>query len=156
MIFWQRLRLVVQCLLHLHMSSLTFHSGTAISWDGDFNVQTENAIFSSVIDLVLNCGAFIYIGAWLPFASYNSPEVREWLIAVDLMINFELSSVLHPGGWSSYFFVSSPFAAFPLCLCYTDGFQTLLGGVRLFSLATLVRSLFCVVIGVVLKPELHC
>jgi NhaP-type Na+/H+ or K+/H+ antiporter len=49
--------------------------GTAVSWDGDFNIQTENAVFSSVIDLVLNCGAFIYIGAWLPFELYNSSEV---------------------------------------------------------------------------------
>ena len=80
------------------LSLLTLHSGTAISWDGDFNVQTKNAIFSSVIDLVLNCGAFIYIGAWLPFASYNSPEVCKGLSAVELILNFELSSILHPGG----------------------------------------------------------
>ena len=54
-------------------------SGTAVSWDGDFNVQTENAVFSTVIDLVFNCGAFIYIGAWLPFEAYNSSEVRNSL-----------------------------------------------------------------------------
>ncbi|KAF8519669.1 Sodium/hydrogen exchanger family-domain-containing protein [Gautieria morchelliformis] len=61
-----------------------FAAGTAISWDGHFTAQTENAIFSSVIDLVLNCGAFIYIGAWLPFASYNSPElgITPWRLVV--------------------------------------------------------------------------
>ncbi|KAF8588601.1 Sodium/hydrogen exchanger [Ramaria rubella] len=52
-----------------------FSAGAAVAWDGHFKTQTENAVFSSVIDLVLNCGAFIYIGAWLPFESYNSPEL---------------------------------------------------------------------------------
>lgn len=52
-----------------------FAAGTAISWDGHFNSQIENEVFSSVIDLVLNCGCFVYIGAWLPFQSFNSPEL---------------------------------------------------------------------------------
>jgi NhaP-type Na+/H+ or K+/H+ antiporter len=50
-----------------------FAAGTAVSWDGHFNTQTENEVFSSVIDLVLNCGCFVYIGAWLPFQSFNAP-----------------------------------------------------------------------------------
>jgi sodium/hydrogen antiporter len=50
-------------------------SGTAVSWDGSFNVHTENEVFSSVIDLLLNCACFIYIGAWLPFDTFNSPEL---------------------------------------------------------------------------------
>ena len=53
----------------------SFISGSAISWDGHFNTQIENEVFSSVIDLVLNCGCFVYIGAWLPFTSFNSPEL---------------------------------------------------------------------------------
>ncbi|KAI6026254.1 Sodium/hydrogen exchanger family-domain-containing protein [Pisolithus microcarpus] len=52
-----------------------FAAGSAISWDGHFNVQTEGDAFASVIDYVLNCGCFIYIGAWLPFSSYNSAEL---------------------------------------------------------------------------------
>jgi len=28
-----------------------------------------------MIDLLLNCACFIYIGAWLPFASFNVPEL---------------------------------------------------------------------------------
>ncbi|KZV90940.1 hypothetical protein EXIGLDRAFT_648780 [Exidia glandulosa HHB12029] len=52
-----------------------FAAGSAISWDGDFNDQTEDMIFSSVIDLLLNCAAFIYLGAWLPFSSFNLPEL---------------------------------------------------------------------------------
>ncbi len=46
--------------------------GTAVSWDGHFNTHTEDELFSSVIDLVLNCACFIYIGAWLPFDQYNN------------------------------------------------------------------------------------
>ncbi|EPQ57501.1 Sodium/hydrogen exchanger, partial [Gloeophyllum trabeum ATCC 11539] len=52
-----------------------FAAGSAISWDGHFNVQTENEVFSSVIDLVLNCACFVYVGAWLPFTAFNSPEL---------------------------------------------------------------------------------
>ncbi|KAH7888580.1 Sodium/hydrogen exchanger family-domain-containing protein [Phlebopus sp. FC_14] len=52
-----------------------FAAGSAISWDGHFNIQTEDDVFSSVIDYVMNCGCFIYIGAWLPFNAYNSPEL---------------------------------------------------------------------------------
>ncbi|KAG2043601.1 Sodium/hydrogen exchanger family-domain-containing protein [Suillus americanus] len=61
-----------------------FAAGSAISWDGHFNVQTEDDTFSSVIDYVLNCGCFIYIGAWLPFDAYNSPEygITPWKLVL--------------------------------------------------------------------------
>jgi NhaP-type Na+/H+ or K+/H+ antiporter len=52
-----------------------FAAGSAISWDGHFNLQTENDAFSSILDLVLNCACFIYIGAWLPFDQFNISEV---------------------------------------------------------------------------------
>jgi len=52
-----------------------FAAGTAVSWDGTFNIQTEDEVFSSVIDLVLNCGCFVYIGAWMPFEAFNSPDL---------------------------------------------------------------------------------
>ncbi|THV05186.1 hypothetical protein K435DRAFT_115986 [Dendrothele bispora CBS 962.96] len=52
-----------------------FAAGNAISWDGDFNDRVEGDTFSSVLDLVLNCGAFIYIGAWLPFTSFNDTSL---------------------------------------------------------------------------------
>ncbi|KAF5389437.1 hypothetical protein D9757_004298 [Collybiopsis confluens] len=39
-----------------------FAAGSAMSWDGHFNEQTEGEVFASVIDLVLNCSCFIYIG----------------------------------------------------------------------------------------------
>lgn len=60
------------------------HIGNAISWDGHFNTQTEDEIFVSVIDLVLNCACFVYIGAWLPFDAFNSPElgITPWRLVV--------------------------------------------------------------------------
>ncbi|KZT10613.1 uncharacterized protein LAESUDRAFT_720955 [Laetiporus sulphureus 93-53] len=61
-----------------------FAAGTAINWDGHFNDQIENESFSSVLELLLNCGCFIYIGAWLPFDKYNSPElgITPWRLVV--------------------------------------------------------------------------
>jgi len=61
-----------------------FAAGCAISWDGHFNVQTADDSFSSVIDYVLNCACFIYIGAWLPFELYNSPAlgISPWRLVV--------------------------------------------------------------------------
>ena len=58
--------------------------GSAISWDGHFNTQIEDEVFSSVIDLVLNCGTFIYIGAWMPFNMFNAPElsITPWRLVV--------------------------------------------------------------------------
>jgi NhaP-type Na+/H+ or K+/H+ antiporter len=49
-----------------------FASGTAFAWDGFFNKQTEQSVFSSVIDLLFNVAAFVYIGAWMPFDEFNS------------------------------------------------------------------------------------
>ncbi|KAH8091686.1 Sodium/hydrogen exchanger family-domain-containing protein [Cristinia sonorae] len=61
-----------------------FAAGSAISWDGHFNTQTEDEVFSSVIDLLLNCACFIYIGAWLPFNAFNSPSlgITPWRLVV--------------------------------------------------------------------------
>ncbi|KAH9935576.1 Sodium/hydrogen exchanger family-domain-containing protein [Fomitopsis serialis] len=61
-----------------------FAAGTAISWDGHFNDLTENEVFSSVIDLLLNCACFVYIGAWLPFDQYNRPDlgITPWRLVV--------------------------------------------------------------------------
>ena len=49
----------------------SFACGTAFAWDGFFNKQTEAAVFSSVIDLLLNTAAFVYVGAWMPFDSFS-------------------------------------------------------------------------------------
>ncbi len=68
---------------------LSFCTGCAISWDGHFNQESKDESFSSVIDLVLNCACFIYIGAWLPFDKFHIPEigVSPWrLVALVLII----------------------------------------------------------------------
>ena len=59
-------------------------TGSAISWDGHFNTQTEDEVFSSVIDLMLNCGCFVYIGAWMPFNMFNATElgITPWRLVV--------------------------------------------------------------------------
>ncbi|KAH8108670.1 Sodium/hydrogen exchanger family-domain-containing protein [Phellopilus nigrolimitatus] len=52
-----------------------FSCGTAFAWDGFFNRQIEQAVFSSVIDLLFNIAAFIFIGAWMPFSSFANADL---------------------------------------------------------------------------------
>ncbi|KAF9066958.1 Cation/H+ exchanger, partial [Rhodocollybia butyracea] len=80
-----------------------FAAGTALSWDGHFTKRTndkqiddkyangdkqfeeaEKETFVSVIELVLNCAGFIYIGTWLPFQSFNTPDlgIVPWKLVV--------------------------------------------------------------------------
>ena len=49
-----------------------FACGTSFAWDGFFNKQTEESVFSSVIDILFNVAAFIFIGAWIPFGKFHS------------------------------------------------------------------------------------
>ncbi|KZT42628.1 hypothetical protein SISSUDRAFT_1058402 [Sistotremastrum suecicum HHB10207 ss-3] len=66
-----------------------FASGTAFAWDGFFNKQTEQAVFSSVIDLLFNVAAFVFIGAWTPFNQFSSAELTlaPWrLIVIALLV----------------------------------------------------------------------
>jgi sodium/hydrogen antiporter len=49
----------------------SFVCGTSFAWDGFFKKQTEESSFSSVIDLLFNIAAFIYVGTWMPFASFS-------------------------------------------------------------------------------------
>jgi len=61
-----------------------FAAGTAVSWDGNFNDHTEDEAFASVIDLLLNCACFVYIGAWLSFDAFTIPDldIIPWRLAV--------------------------------------------------------------------------
>ena len=66
-----------------------FACGTAFAWDGWFNRQTEESMFSNVIDLLFNCACFIFIGAWIPFEDFDAPElsISPWrLIVLGLLI----------------------------------------------------------------------
>ena len=58
--------------------------GISVSWDYRFNEETEAESFTSVIDLMLNCACFIYIGAWLDFKSFNSPVlgITPWRLVI--------------------------------------------------------------------------
>ncbi|KAF8891636.1 Sodium/hydrogen exchanger family-domain-containing protein [Infundibulicybe gibba] len=76
-----------------------FAAGLAISWDGDFHARTEDEVFSSVIDFILNCACFIYIGAWLPFQSFNTPELgitpgRLMVLFLGILVLRRIPSVL--------------------------------------------------------------
>ncbi|KAH9176599.1 Sodium/hydrogen exchanger family-domain-containing protein [Lactarius sanguifluus] len=72
-----------------------FAAGCAISWDGHFKEQTEHDSFSSVLDLVLNCACFIYIGAWLPFDKFRISEigVTPWRLVVLVLIILALRRI---------------------------------------------------------------
>ena len=67
----------------------SFACGTAFSWDGFFNKQTEASVFSSVIDLLLNSAAFVYVGAWMPFDSFSDKtlSLSVWrLICIAILV----------------------------------------------------------------------
>ena len=77
------------------MLLLIFCIGCAISWDGHFNQQTEHDSFSSVLDLVVNCACFVYIGAWLPFEKFHISEigVTPWRLLVLMLIILALRRI---------------------------------------------------------------
>ncbi|KAF5318279.1 hypothetical protein D9758_018587, partial [Tetrapyrgos nigripes] len=68
----------------------TFACGTAFAWDGFFNRQTEESVFSSVIDLLFNITAFVYVGAWMPFGEFTMKEeltLEVWrLIVIAILV----------------------------------------------------------------------
>ncbi|KAJ6557900.1 Sodium/hydrogen exchanger family-domain-containing protein [Mycena capillaripes] len=62
-----------------------FACGAAFAWDGFFNRQTEESVFSSVIDLLFNVAAFVYVGAWMPFATFQDAAgttLQVWRLVV--------------------------------------------------------------------------
>jgi len=66
-----------------------FSCGTAFAWDGFFNRQTEESVFSSVIDLLFNITAFVFVGAWMPFETFQDTELTlsVWrLIAIAILV----------------------------------------------------------------------
>jgi NhaP-type Na+/H+ or K+/H+ antiporter len=72
-----------------------FAAGSAISWDGHFNLQTEDDAFSSILDLVLNCACFIYIGAWLPFDQFDISElgISPWRLVMLMLVILALRRI---------------------------------------------------------------
>ncbi|TFY71717.1 hypothetical protein EVG20_g1280 [Dentipellis fragilis] len=66
-----------------------FACGTAFAWDGFFNKQTEASVFSSVIDLLFNVAAFVFVGAWTPFNQFDNAalSISVWrLIVIAILV----------------------------------------------------------------------
>ncbi|KAI1790160.1 Sodium/hydrogen exchanger family-domain-containing protein [Ganoderma leucocontextum] len=68
-----------------------FSCGAAFAWDGFFNKQTEEAVFSSVIDLLFNIAAFVFVGAWMPFNEFTNATLglslwRLFVVAILVLI----------------------------------------------------------------------
>lgn len=81
-----------------------FACGCAFAWDGFFNKATEDAEFSNVIDLLFNCAAFIYIGAIIPFDSFNDPRIyinwwRLLVLAILVLLLRRLPAILALYKW---------------------------------------------------------
>ncbi|KAG9251733.1 Sodium/hydrogen exchanger family-domain-containing protein [Emericellopsis atlantica] len=53
-----------------------FVAGNALNWDGAFLAETEERHdeVNSVMDVLLNFGGFMYIGAIMPWSDFNSPD----------------------------------------------------------------------------------
>ena len=52
-----------------------FACGTAFAWDDWFSESIEDSNFSNIIDLLVNCITFIYIGATMPFSDFNNSVI---------------------------------------------------------------------------------
>jgi CPA1 family monovalent cation:H+ antiporter len=63
---------------------VAFAAGAAFSWDGWFARKTEETHVSTVIDLLVNLAYFVYFGAIIPWAQFNSPELglNVWRLVV--------------------------------------------------------------------------
>ncbi|KNE99684.1 hypothetical protein, variant 2 [Puccinia striiformis f. sp. tritici PST-78] len=61
-----------------------FACGAAFAWDDWFTESIEASNFSSIIDLLINCTTFIYIGATIPFSSWNDSTLTlvPWRLVV--------------------------------------------------------------------------
>lgn len=81
-----------------------FSCGTAFAWDGFFNRQTEESVFSSVIDLLFNIAAFVFVGAWMPFDQFSDPDLslsvwRLIVIAILVLILRRLPAMIALYKW---------------------------------------------------------
>lgn len=61
-----------------------FACGAAFAWDDWFTESIETSNFSSILDLLINCTTFIYIGATIPFSSWNDTSLTlvPWRLVV--------------------------------------------------------------------------
>merc|ERR1711939_535224 len=61
-----------------------FACGAAFAWDDWFSESIEDSNFSNILDLLVNCVVFVYIGATIPFSDFNNPEITlvPWRLVV--------------------------------------------------------------------------
>ncbi|PLW11037.1 hypothetical protein PCANC_20506 [Puccinia coronata f. sp. avenae] len=62
----------------------TFACGTAFAWDDWASQSIEASNFAAILDVLINCTTFIYIGATIPFSSWNDATLTfvPWKLAV--------------------------------------------------------------------------
>ncbi|KAF9889408.1 hypothetical protein FE257_007309 [Aspergillus nanangensis] len=60
-----------------------FLAGSALNWDGVYHseVQTRHDTFNSAIETLLNFGAFMYLGAIVPWDQFHTPELNGITVA---------------------------------------------------------------------------
>ncbi|ORY49002.1 hypothetical protein BCR33DRAFT_15985 [Rhizoclosmatium globosum] len=51
-----------------------FLAGNVLTWDGWFNERLSHSAFQEIIDALLNLAYFVFIGAVIPWSSFNSGE----------------------------------------------------------------------------------
>ena len=63
--------------------------------DDNSSRQPQKDEFSSVLDLVLNCACFIYIGAWLPFDKFDISElgISPWRLVLLVLVILALRRI---------------------------------------------------------------
>lgn len=67
----------MQLLILLLYLRPAFVSGCAVSWDGHFNEKSEDTIvFATLVEVLLNCVVFVFIGSWIRFADWTVPDLH--------------------------------------------------------------------------------
>ncbi|KAI8089555.1 Sodium/hydrogen exchanger family-domain-containing protein [Halteromyces radiatus] len=61
-----------------------FVAGNAFSWDEWFRIETEEAHFQDVIDMMLNLAVFVYIGTIIPWSEFGNAAIglSPWRLVV--------------------------------------------------------------------------
>ncbi|KAF8309345.1 hypothetical protein DL93DRAFT_1767443 [Clavulina sp. PMI_390] len=61
---------------NIYISNVKYQ-GSAISWDGYFNEQVkDDEVFAALVDTIMNCVVFVFIGAWIQFPDWTNPSVN--------------------------------------------------------------------------------
>jgi len=61
-----------------------FACGTTFAWDDWVTESIESSNFAAILDVLINCTTFVYIGATMPFSSWNDATLTlvPWKLAV--------------------------------------------------------------------------